>query len=469
MTASSSLAERLASTPYDAYLYAYPHKTAYGPLDPPRRLADVWRDEDKSALFLYVHVPFCEMRCGFCNLFTTPRPKEDAVRQYVDVLARQGRIVAEAIGDGATFARFAIGGGTPTILPVADLERVLDVAERTFGADLVAIPGSVETSPETCTAERMALLRRRGVDRISIGVQSFDEDESAGVNRPQDNREVFAGLDAIRAAGFPTLNLDLIYGLPEQTLATWEASLRRALEWKPEELYLYPLYVRPVTTLGRKKNGSLLRAPETAPLDRGAWDETRLAMYRLACELLRAEGYEQVTMRMFQRRTPVTAPAAATATSSSSSGRPLYCVQSDGMVGLGPGARSYTSALHYSTEWAVGARGVREILAAWLAETDEGLALARWGFALDGEEQRRRWVAYSLFVDEGLDAAAYRARFRSEVFDDLPLGELVTHACAEERGGKIVLTPLGLERSDTIGPWLYSANVQARMRSFALR
>jgi oxygen-independent coproporphyrinogen III oxidase len=439
-----SLSERLAGTPYDSYVYAYPHKTAYGPLEPAHRLEDVWRDEDKRSLFLYMHVPFCEMRCGFCNLFTTPKPAADLVARYVGTLGRQVTRVARALGDDARYTRFAIGGGTPTLLDPDALGRVLDLAEQKLGADLRKIPGSVETSPETCSADRMKLLRERGVDRISIGVQSFLESESSAVNRPQKNAEVFGALDAIREAGFPTLNVDLIYGLPEQTLLTWERSLQTALEWSPEELYLYPLYVRPVTTLSKRRRD---------------WDDERLSLYRHARALLLGAGYEQVSMRMFQKRAKGGDKSA-----------PVYCVQDDGMVGLGPGARSYTRGLHYSTEWAVGARGVKEILGGWLDDDEDGFDVARWGIALDADEQRRRWVAYSLFVADGIDLDAYRTRFDGALFDHLPfLEELVTTGAAERNDRTIRLTPVGIERSDTIGPWLYSEDVRTRMRAFALR
>lgn len=445
-----TLAERLEATPYDSYVYAYPHKTAYGPLDPPRPLKDVWKNEDKSALFLYLHVPFCEMRCGFCNLFTTPKPQDDVVARYVTMLERQAVRVRDALdvssgSSAARYARFAMGGGTPTLLAPRALARVLDLAEETMGADLRAIPGSVETSPETCTADRMRILRDRGVDRISIGIQSFIEKESASVNRPQKNSEVFAALANIREAGFPVLNLDLIYGLPDQTIATWEHSLRTALEWRPEELYLYPLYVRPVTTLSRRRRD---------------WDDDRLAMYRHARDLLLAAGYEQVSMRMFRLARHEASGIE-------------YCVQDDGMVGLGPGARSYTRALHYSTEWAVGAKGVKEILGAWLDSDDADFDVARWGFALSADEQRRRWVAYSLFVADGVSLSSYRARFGDDVLDaeQLPmLSDLLeTGAATIDDNETMKLTPLGIERSDTIGPWLYSPDVRARMASFALR
>jgi oxygen-independent coproporphyrinogen-3 oxidase len=431
----------LEGSPYQAYVYTYPHKTAYRPLAPRVPLEAAWRAEPKDALFLYVHVPFCEMRCGFCNLFTTPRPAKDLVAGHLGALERQARVVKSALGD-ATFARFAMGGGTPTVLDEADLDRVLTLAERVMGAELASIPGSVETSPETASPEKLAVLRAHGSPRISIGVQSFVDAESQAVKRPQRAGDVFRALDAIRAAGFPVLNVDLMYGLPGQTIASWLRSLETALRWRPEELYLYPLYVRPLTALGRHPC---------------AWDDERLALYRAGRDLLLSAGYTQASMRMFRA---AHAPA---------EDGPVYCVQEDGMVGLGCGARSYTRALHYASEYAVGARGVRDILSTWLLRTEDDFAHADYGFVLPASEQRRRYVSLSLLA-EGLDRAAYKRRFRTDVMVDLPqLAELAARGLAAARGDMLALTPRGVERSDAIGPWLFSPAVRKKMDTFALR
>src|SRR5437868_7114252 len=156
-----------AGSPYVAYAYSYPHKTAYRPLRPRRKLREVWSGEDKSALFLYLHVPFCEMRCGFCNLFTTANPQLELIDRYMVALRRQARRVREAIG-AARYARMAIGGGTPTFLSAAQLGELLAIA-----GDLGGIPISVETSPRTAEEEKLAVLREHGTTRVSIGVQSF--------------------------------------------------------------------------------------------------------------------------------------------------------------------------------------------------------------------------------------------------------------------------------------------------------
>ena len=134
----TSLEQMLGETPYTAYSYAYPHKTAYRPLDPAVVLRDLWAEERRDALFLYVHIPFCEIRCGFCNLFTTLDPRRDWVADYLRVLAVEAERVGDALGP-AVFARMAVGGGTPTFLDAEELHRLFGLAQRCFGVDARAI------------------------------------------------------------------------------------------------------------------------------------------------------------------------------------------------------------------------------------------------------------------------------------------------------------------------------------------
>jgi oxygen-independent coproporphyrinogen-3 oxidase len=442
--AASDLDARLAGQPYQGYLYAYPHKTAYRAFAAPKPLRELWAEERKDALFLYLHVPFCEFRCGFCNLFTQTNPAEGLAARFMDTLARQAERMGAALGE-AGFARLALGGGTPTWLEAADLARLFDLAEG-LGADPSAIPVSVESSPDTATAERLAVLRERGTTRLSVGVQSFVEAECRASGRPQTTAAVEAALGGIRDAGFPVLNLDLIYGLPGQTPATWRTSLDAALAWEPEELFLYPLYVRPLTGLDRI-------GTEPAPGD------VRLALYRQGRDLLLDRGYEQVSMRLFRK------PGAGDGDDA-----PAYCCQEDGMVGLGAGARSYTRSVHYASEYAVGARGVKAITAAWVERSAESFDAADYGFTLDAEEQRRRYAIQSLLHKTGLDPVAYARRFGTDASDDLPqLGLLQPRGLARDEGGVLRLTAEGLERSDVLGPWLISPAVWARMEEYELR
>ncbi|MFJ9364524.1 STM4012 family radical SAM protein [Nocardia sp. NPDC101769] len=436
--------------PYQSYVYGYPHKTAYRPLGADRPLlSELWASEPKDALSLYAHIPFCEYRCGFCNLFTRVGAPEDLTTRYLDALERQAGAARAALGDEPVrFAAAAFGGGTPTFLTAGELERLCDIMESVMGAELPAIPLSVETSPGTATPDRLAVLAQRGATRVSIGVQSFVDAEARAAVRPQRRGEVEAALEAIRAARIPVLNIDLIYGIEGQTEATWQTSLDAALAWRPEELYLYPLYVRPLTGLGR------LGADADAD-----WDEQRLRLYAAGRDRLLANGYEQRSMRMFRR---IDAPAA---------GPDDYACQTDGMIGLGCGARSYTSGLHYSFDYAVETREVRGIIDAYTRTTD--FTRAEVGRRIDGDEARRRHLLQSLLQAEGMAVAAYRTRFGGEPTDHYPaeLAEFTESGWLDPDSGPEILrlTPAGLAYSDALGPRLFSPAVHAAMASYEPR
>ncbi|MFJ9812640.1 STM4012 family radical SAM protein [Streptomyces sp. NPDC101158] len=450
MTVLRTLAD--TPRPYRSYVYAYPHKTAYRPLPERPSLAALWADEPKDALSLYAHVPFCEVRCGFCNLFTRIGAPDELTTRYLDALDRQATAVREALGDASPvrFATAAFGGGTPTFLTAAELERLCDIAERRMGADLRAVPLSVETSPATATADRLAVLAERGATRLSIGVQSFVEAEARAAVRPQRRADVEAALGRIRATGVPVLNIDLIYGIDGQTEESWRRSLDAALAWHPEELYLYPLYVRPLTGLGRQAAGA------SGPAADREWDEQRLRLYRSGRDHLLAQGYAQVSMRMFRR------------TDAPPLGPDDHACQTDGMIGLGCGARSYTSALHYSFDYAVGMPEIRGIIDAYTRAGD--FSRAEVGRRVDADEARRRHLLQSLLQAEGMPLAAYADRFGGSPFEHFAAelarfeawGWLDTGAPA----GLLRLSPEGLAHSDGLGPELFSPAVSAAMAAY---
>ncbi|MEO3784468.1 STM4012 family radical SAM protein [Actinocorallia sp. B10E7] len=429
--------------PYQGYVYSYPHKTAYRPLDPAPALRDVWRHEDKSRLFLYLHIPFCEIRCGFCNLFTRTGAPGELTTAYLDALERQAEAVSDALGPRARFSQAAFGGGTPTYLTASELTRLCELTVRLLSSRPLEgappVPLGVETSPGTATRDRLEVLREYGTSRVSIGVQSFVEDEARAAVRPQKTEEVVRALDTIRDVGFSTLNLDLIYGIDGQTAESWLRSIDRALEWKPEELYLYPLYVRPLTGLGRRE---------------GDWDDQRSRLYRLGRDHLLAQGYEQVSMRMF--RLP-----------GSGAGGGEHSCQEDGMVGLGCGARSYTAGLHYSFEYAVHATEVRAIIDDYVRTED--FTRARVGFTMTDGERRRRHLLQSLLQAEGLDRRAYRVRFGTDVLSDFDLSPFAARGWLEETSDALTLTPEGLAYSDALGPALFSPEVRALMDTYEAR
>lgn len=440
------------TTPYKQYVYAYPHQKAYRLGQDRPLLSDLWAGERLDALSLYVHVPFCEMRCGFCNLFTRTGAPQDVTRGFLDTLERQAGATRAALDANGTprFTLAAFGGGTPTYLTADELVRLCDICENVMGADLKAVPWSVETSPATATADRIAVLAERGATRLSIGVQSFIDEEARAAVRPQKRTEVEAALARLKEAAFPILNIDLIYGIDGQTEQSFRVSLDAALSWEPEEIYLYPLYVRPLT-------GLMARHDKSGEL----WDEQRLRLYRYGRDHLLAAGYRQTSMRVFSRI------GTAAVDGADDSNINEYNQQA-GMVGLGVGARSFTTDLHYTTDYAVAVPEVRRIIDDYIATPTEQFHRAQWSFRMDDDERRRMFVLGMLLESDGLRVERYRAQFGTVPQDDFgpQLALLAERGWLDDDGGVLGLTPEGTAWADAIGPLFFSARVNEAMASY---
>ncbi|MFF0560729.1 STM4012 family radical SAM protein [Streptomyces sp. NPDC004266] len=442
-----------AETPYQQYVYAYPHQKAYRLLDEGPLLSDLWSGERLDNLSLYAHVPFCEMRCGFCNLFTRTGAPEEITTAFLDTLERQARVTREALdaqGKPLLFTLAAFGGGTPTYLTADELTRLCDISENIMGADLRAASWSVETSPATATADRLSVLAERGASRLSIGVQSFLDDEVRAAVRPQKRQEVESALARLRDARFPILNIDLIYGIDGQTERTFQISLDAALAWEPEEIYLYPLYVRPLTGLSSRH--------ATSPAE---WDDQRLRLYRFGRDHLLSAGYEQTSMRVFRR-------LGSAATEDNEGNSINEYNQQAGMVGLGVGARSFTTDLHYTTDYAVAVPEVRRIIDDYIATPSERFRRAQWAFAMNDDERRRMYVLQHLLESSGLDVVRYERHFGTRFETDFAaqLDTLLARNWVRAAGTVLLLTPEGMARADAIGPRFFSDHVRANMSSY---
>ncbi|MFX3647017.1 MAG: STM4012 family radical SAM protein [Paenibacillus sp.] len=429
--------------PYRSYLYSYPHKTAYRELDPPLPLGPLWERENTDTYFLYMHIPFCAARCGFCNLFTLPDRRDDTHERYVDALERQAEQWAP-ITSRRPYSRFAIGGGTPTLLNEVQLNRLFDIAEHVMGLDPAQASISVETSPDTVTEAKLAIMKERSVDRVSMGIQSFIEAEASAIYRPQKPQEVERALEKLTRYDFPLLNLDLIYGLPGQTVESWIYSLERVLAYEPGEVFIYPLYTRENTIV--KPDDIRRQGPDI-----------RMELYMAAREILKSKGYVQYSMRRFAKE------------QSSSKVLLPYSCQEEGMVGLGCGARSYTSEVHYASKYGVSYKATQSIIADYVAT--ERYDVADYGIVLSRDEQRRRFILKALLHREGLTLSDYQQRFGTDVMSDYVwLAELLTEGMAQleiDEGKHVLrLTEEGLGYSDAIGDWLISAEIREQMEGF---
>lgn len=426
---------------FDSYAYSYPHKHSYRKMEPVS-LDGLWQHEKKDALFLYVHLPFCEMRCGFCNLFTIANPKNNMVDTYLAALEREAQTIKHII-QPEQFGQLAVGGGTPTFLDLPQLQKLFTIINH-LGAAPEQIPVSFEMSPKTITSEKARFLQEQGVDRVSMGIQSFLETEQKSLGRPQKNKEVFDALELLKKQGFATLNIDLIYGAEGQTEDSWLYSVEQAIYYQVEEVFIYPLYVRPLT--GITRHGS-------QPAD------NRFQLYQAAKQMLVKAGYQQISMRLFRRNTNTNGKAAT-----------FYSCQEDGMIGLGAGARSYTKAVHYSSEYAVARHNIKSIIDQYTERSTAAFSQADYGIELTQEEQQRRFIIKSLLHSSGLDTNRYQ-----HLYGDMPamhyphLLQLADQEMTVEQEGILRLTSKGIDYSDAIGPWLYSEAINERIQNFVLQ
>ncbi len=443
-TLREELRRQLRDNAYPGYVYGYPHKKAYRTLREPQALEDVWAAEPRAALYCYVHVPFCNQRCSFCNLFTFVPAGESPAGVYLDALAREMEAYARVLHP-ARFARLYIGGGTPTYLDAGELRRLVGLLQGVLGVVPAEAHGCIEASPETLDDEKVAVLRELGFQRLSLGIQSLVPEELRQVNRRFDFDLNARAIEMVGRAGFPNFNVDLIYGLPGQTAASWRCSLEAAIDSPATSLFLYPLYVRPLTGLDRRADA----LPCPTPRQMGA-------LYDLAVESLAAAGFRQWTMRQFRRGR------------AADDGDDLeYRCQRDGMVGLGAGARSYTRCLHYSTPWKMVARNIRGVVESYCRAMAAGPPEVNHGFVLDDDERRRRFVIQSLLYD-GLRWRDFSETCEADarVLFAPQWQALEEEGCVTVSEDAVRLSPRGVRHVDVVGQLFFSERVRQLMDTY---
>ncbi len=236
---------------------------------------------------LYFHVPFCTHRCAYCD-FNTYAGQEALIPAYVDALCREIEIVGARTAQPPnypTIETIFFGGGTPSLLTPKHYEQIFRALYGHFGlSGLSGVETSLEANPGTVSLDYLRDVRALGFNRISFGVQSFHPDELRQLERIHDPFDVFDAVTWARRAGFDNLNLDLIYGLPEQSLDRWSATVKWAASLAPEHLSLYALTIERGTPFGRWARRGLLPLPDP---------DLAAEMYERAGELLEARGYVQ--------------------------------------------------------------------------------------------------------------------------------------------------------------------------------
>ncbi len=320
---------------------------------------------------LYVHVPFCFHKCHYCDFYSITRQSPDRMERYVDLALAEAQ--PWATGQRRVQVRprtIFFGGGTPSLLPVALMARLLVGLRRTFDMSCVE-EWTVECNPATVSADYCAMLREHGVDRLSFGAQSFDIEELKTLERHHDPADVSRSLEIARSAGFRRLNLDLIYAIPGQTIESWRRSLDSAIDLAVDHLSCYGLTYEsntPITV--RRRLGDV----------RPAEEDLELAMLHHARQRLADAGIPAYEISNYARQ-------------GQECRHNLLYWDGGGYIGLGPSAASHVEG----TRWRN-----RPHLGEWEAAVSAGDIPAEEVEYLSPEQRAGELVMLQLRLAEGV-------------------------------------------------------------------
>ncbi|MHB8539500.1 MAG: radical SAM family heme chaperone HemW [Candidatus Acidiferrales bacterium] len=238
-----------------------------------------------DTLGIYVQVPFCQTKCTYCN-FHTGVVARSLYRPYVDAVCREideSRVLRDVT---VAVDTIYLGGGTPSLLEPADLGRVMDAIRGNYSCALEEV--TLEADPETITAEKAGAWLDAGINRISMGVQSLNDQELRAAGRMHRREDVHQAVEFLRAAGFRNISVDLIAGLPQQTRASWERSVGELIAMRPEHLSIYLLEVDEGSRLGKE----LLTGGKKYGAGDVPSDDEMADFYESACARLEEEGFQ---------------------------------------------------------------------------------------------------------------------------------------------------------------------------------
>lgn len=377
---------------------SYPTAVQFCPVaDPGPMLAHI-DDANRDAslpLSLYVHLPFCEALCWFCGCNKVITTDRSAADRYLDSLAKEVALLAPRIHSGRRVVQLHLGGGTPTFLTPAQMARLMTILRGSFtfasNAEL-----SVEIDPRRLDPERMEAMRVAGFNRASLGVQDFHPAVQLAIHRVQPRAMTEQAIRWLREAGFASVNVDLIYGLPHQTEETFADTLAQVCELAPDRLAVFSYAHVPWVSPAQK----LLERSGALPTP-----TTKLGMFKLVTETLTCRGYSYIGLDHFARETDELAHAMAAGALHRNFQGYTTCPDAE-LVALGVSAISQTPRTY---------RQNHRVLGDYIASLDRGELPIAKGVELDDEDVRRRKLIMEIMCRLKLDFAALSSEFGVDV------------------------------------------------------
>ena len=385
-------------------------------------------------LGLYIHIPFCKQKCAYCDFYSLAG-NESRMDTYTDALCADLTEQSQYVGSYRVDTVY-FGGGTPSYLGEKRLVRILKTILKKYTVAKDA-EITLEANPDSATDwKALRALRRAGFNRISLGMQSACDEELRDIGRIHTAAQTRQAVENCRKAGFENLSLDLIYGLPNQTMERWQENLAAAVALQPQHLSCYGLKVEEGTPLFARKDSASL--PD---------DEAQADFYLYTVEYLRAAGYAQYEISNFARL-------------GKESRHNLKYWQLGEYMGFGPGAHSDLGGVRYAYDRSLDAyiRGVTAH-APIFSEQDR----------IPPADRDTEWVMLGLRTVSGLDPREFERRFRRRFACFLPfLNQCAQAGYALEEEGRWHLTPKGfLLSNQIIGQMLDILSAEKRRRAEA--
>lgn len=330
---------------------------------------------------LYVHVPFCRRRCGYCDFYSAVADPQD-YEPVIASIVRELELVCHSCDLAAETVY--VGGGTPTVLPPNLLSQLLQACKDAAGPQVSEF--TVEANPETLGPRVARVLAEAGVNRVSLGAQSFDPAELRTLDRAHLPQHVRRAAALCRDFGFKNLSLDLIFAIPGQTLASWQASLATAISLAPDHMSCYALTFEPGTRLyDQWRAGHVQRVDEDLEAD----------MYETAIEFLAAAGYRQYEISNFARP-------------GKECRHNLTYWRNEAYLGVGPSAAGYIDGMRY--------KNVSD-LTAYAAAINAGRLPRQEEEHLEADQRARETAMLALRLTEGLSRRDFARRFGRDPVD----------------------------------------------------
>lgn len=391
-------------------------------------ISDTEQENMLSLLGLYLHIPFCRSKCSYCDFYSMPCAERQEARKlmqsYTDALLLHMEDYAGAASHHAVDTVF-IGGGTPTVLPVSMLRILLDQVDRCFNLTENA-EITIEANPETVSRSSLRSLRRAGVNRLSMGLQSADDSELRLLGRIHDSNGFGAAFADARAAGIGNINIDLMYGIPGQTPESLRRTLEYAVALDPEHISLYGLKIEENTPFGRQREALEPYLPD---------EDTELEMYLDAIDFLASSGFIQYEISNFARE-------------GYACRHNLKYWRCEEYLGLGPAAHSYLGGVRFAYT-----RNFSDYIKA-LEEPDKGVIILSERSRIDEDERAGEYIMLGLRLTEGVDMGSFAERFGFDftAADNVrrKLHMYVENGFMTADAGRLALTPKGMFVSNYI-------------------